>query len=101
MNLPPQEASSTVPNLASGASILVVDEDGQILQLVARFLRSNGFRVHTARDGREMQTILAETGADLIVLDLMLPGANGLDLCREVRRGVWPVKVWPRGIRAT
>lgn len=86
MNLPPQEASSTVPNPASGASILVVDDDGQILQLVARFLRSNGFRVHTARDGREMQTILAETGADLIVLDLMLPGANGLELCREVRR---------------
>ena len=86
MNLPPQEASSTVPNPASGARILVVDDDGQILQLVARFLRSNGFRVHTAPDGREMQTILAETGADLIVLDLMLPGANGLELCREVRR---------------
>lgn len=86
MNLPPQEASSTVPNPVNGASILVVDDDGQILQLVARFLRSNGFRVHTARDGREMQTILAETGADLIVLDLMLPGANGLELCREVRR---------------
>ena len=75
-----------MPSPASGASILVVDDDGQILQLVARFLRSNGFRVHTARDGREMQTVLAETGADLIVLDLMLPGASGLDLCREVRR---------------
>lgn len=86
MNLPPQEANSTVPNWSSGASILVVDDDGQILQLVARFLRSNGFRVLTARDGHEMQTILAETGADLIVLDLMLPGASGLDLCREVRR---------------
>lgn len=86
MNLPPREASSTVTSPASGASILVVDDDGQILQLVARFLRSNGFRVHTARDGREMQTVLAETGADLIVLDLMLPGASGLDLCREVRR---------------
>lgn len=70
----------------SGATILVVDDDGQIRQLVARFLRSNGFRVQTARDGVEMQSVLAETGADLIVLDLMLPGANGLDLCRELRR---------------
>lgn len=71
---------------SSGASILVVDDDGQILQLVARFLRANGFRVQTARDGREMQSVLAEAGADLIVLDLMLPGANGLDLCRDLRK---------------
>lgn len=86
MNLPPPEASSTVAALSGGPSILVVDDDGQILQLVARFLRSNGFRVLTARDGREMLSVLAETGADLIVLDLMLPGANGLDLCRELRK---------------
>jgi two-component system OmpR family response regulator len=86
MELPPPDAISIVPNPSSGASILVVDDDVQILQLVARFLRSNGFRVHTARDGREMQSVLAETGADLIVLDLMLPGANGLDLCRELRK---------------
>lgn len=86
MDLPPPEASTAVPNPSSGASILVVDDDGQILQLVARFLRSNGYRVHTARDGREMVSVLAETGADLIVLDLMLPGANGLDLCRELRK---------------
>ena len=86
MTLPPQESSLTVPNPTSGASILVVDDDGQILQLVARFLRANGFRVHTARDGREMQSGLAEIGADLIVLDLMLPGTSGLDLCRELRK---------------
>lgn len=71
---------------SSGATIVVVDDDVQILQLVARFLRSNGYRVLTARDGREMQSLLAEAGADLIVLDLMLPGANGLDLCRELRK---------------
>jgi two-component system, OmpR family, response regulator len=65
---------------------LVVDDDGQILELVARFLMGNGFAVHTARDGREMLAQLSEHGADLIVLDLMLPGANGLELCRELRR---------------
>lgn len=86
MNLPPPEATPTLSSASGGSSILVVDDDGQILQLVARFLRSNGFRVHTARDGREMQSVLAETGADLVVLDLMLPGANGLDLCRELRK---------------
>ena len=86
MNQPPPEHTASAASPPSGATILVVDDDGQILQLVARFLRSNGFRVQTARDGREMQSVLAETGADLIVLDLMLPGANGLDLCRELRK---------------
>jgi two-component system OmpR family response regulator len=83
---PPSDQSpgSSVPN--SGTSILVVDDDGQILELVAKFLRSHGFRVHAARDGREMQSVLAESAVDLIVLDLMLPGANGLDLCREIRK---------------
>lgn len=86
MNLPPSEASSNFTAPSRGATILVVDDDGQILQLVARFLRSNGFRVNTARNGGEMHAALAEAGADLIVLDLMLPGVNGLDLCRELRR---------------
>ncbi len=40
----------------------------------------------TARNGREMQHVLADSWADLIVLDLMLPGANGLELCRELRK---------------
>jgi two-component system OmpR family response regulator len=65
---------------------MVVDDDGQILELVARFLRSNGFTVRTARDGPEMRAQLSEHDADLIVLDLMLPGASGLELCRELRR---------------
>lgn len=86
MNQPPPEPNASVSALPGRATILVVDDDGQILQLVARFLRANGFRVQTARDGREMLAVLAEAGADLIVLDLMLPGANGLDLCRELRK---------------
>lgn len=72
--------------LQSRSTILVVDDDVQILELVTRFLRSSGFNVRTARDGREMSASLAERPVDLIVLDLMLPGANGLDICRELRK---------------
>ncbi len=68
------------------AHILVVDDDGQIRQLVAKFLRENGHRVTTARDGREMRQVLADATIDLIILDLMLPGTSGLDLCRELRK---------------
>jgi two-component system OmpR family response regulator len=76
----------TVVPLQDSSTILVVDDDVQILELVARFLRSSGFTVRTARDGHEMKVSLAESPADLIVLDLMLPGTNGLDLCRELRK---------------
>lgn len=66
--------------------ILVVDDDGQIRQLVAKLLRENGYRVTTARDGREMRHVLADAEVDLLILDLMLPGAGGLELCRELRK---------------
>lgn len=72
--------------LAPIQEVLVVDDDGQILALVAKFLRANGFRVHTARNGPEMTEALRHAAIDLIVLDLMLPGRNGLDLCRDLRR---------------
>lgn len=86
MNHPSADASSGSPVLQSSPIILLVDDDLQILQLVARFLRANGFTVHTAREGREMQSVLAEREVDLIILDLMLPGTNGLELCRELRK---------------
>jgi two-component system OmpR family response regulator len=78
----------TVPSATSEGSpaILVVDDDGQILELVSRFLRANGFRVHAARNGVEMMECLRRVSVDLIVLDLMLPGKGGLDLCRELRQ---------------
>jgi two-component system, OmpR family, response regulator len=65
--------------------ILIVDDDSQVRQLIGRFLRENGYRVTGARDGREMRETLASTAIDLIILDLMLPGTSGLDLCRELR----------------
>lgn len=65
--------------------ILLVDDDHEIRQLTSKFLRQSGFKVTGARDGREMREALANTDVDLVVLDLMLPGTSGLDLCRELR----------------
>lgn len=69
----------------SGTHVLVVDDDGQIRQLVAKFLRANGFKVSTARDGYEMREVVEHSTVDLVILDVMLPGISGLDLCREIR----------------
>lgn len=65
--------------------ILVVDDHQEIRDLVSRFLVKSEFRVSTAADGRAMRKILADHRIDLIILDLMLPGEDGLALCREVR----------------
>ncbi|MCZ8274574.1 MAG: response regulator [Microcystis sp. LE19-4.1E] len=81
-----QEAQPIKGPLPSSFEVLVVDDDGEILSLVAKFLRANGFRVHTARSGAEMNEALKHAAIDLIVLDLMLPGRSGLDLCRDLRR---------------
>ena len=67
------------------AHILVVDDDREIRRLLAEYLEKNGLRVTAARDGREMRRALARERVDLIVLDLMLPGDDGLKLCRELR----------------
>lgn len=65
--------------------ILIVEDDGGVRLLIDRFLRENGFRVIPARDGREMWEVLANASIDLVLLDIMLPGTSGLDLCRELR----------------
>ena len=67
--------------------ILVVDDDREIRTLLSRFLAKEGFRITAAADGREMRKILAEWAIDLVVLDLMLPGEDGLALCRSLRAG--------------
>jgi two-component system OmpR family response regulator len=68
------------------AHVLVVDDDSQVRNLLGQFLRENGYRITGARDGREMRETLAEAVIDLIILDLMLPGTSGVDLCRELRK---------------
>lgn len=65
--------------------ILVVDDDREIRDLVSRFLIQHGLRVSTAADGREMTTALEGGAIDLIVLDVMMPGDDGLTLTRNLR----------------
>jgi len=65
--------------------ILIVDDDPEIRTLLARFLTSEGLRVTTVNDGPCQHKILETEMADLVVLDLMLPGEDGLSLCRHLR----------------
>lgn len=65
--------------------ILVVDDNPEICGLLSRYLAKHGFRVTTATDGKAMRRVIDESRIDLIVLDLMLPGDDGLTLCRELR----------------
>jgi two-component system, OmpR family, response regulator len=65
--------------------ILIVDDDVEIRQLLVDYLSRNGFEAVSAGSGREMGEMLARHAIDLVVLDLMLPDANGLDLCRKLR----------------
>jgi len=71
--------------MSTSQHILVVDDNREILDLVTRFLTKDGYRVSTANDGREMKRILADARIDLILLDVMLPGEDGLTLCRNIR----------------
>jgi two-component system phosphate regulon response regulator OmpR len=67
------------------AHILVVDDDPKIRQMLSRYLEEQGFRVSLAESGSAMWKSLARERADLVLLDLVLPGDDGLMLAREIR----------------
>jgi two-component system, OmpR family, response regulator len=66
-------------------AVLVVEDDPGLRVLIARALQQNGFAVFQACSGPEMWHTLEQRPVDLILLDVMLPGKNGIDLCREIR----------------
>jgi DNA-binding response OmpR family regulator len=66
--------------------ILVVDDDPDLRDLLTSYLAREGFAVAGAEDGRAMDAALVATGADLILLDLMLPGEDGLSIARRLRQ---------------
>ncbi len=70
---------------ATAPRILIVDDDADIRSLLADYLGEQGWHISTAQDGVAMQQILDTTPIDLIVLDLTLPGHDGLTLCRDLR----------------
>jgi len=65
--------------------ILVVDDDVRLRELLQRYLTEQGFSVKAVADAREMDAMLATEPVDLLVLDLMLPGEDGLSICRRIR----------------
>jgi two-component system OmpR family response regulator len=65
--------------------LLVVDDDREIRRLLEEYLAQAGYRVTAVGDGKEMRRALEGNRIDLVVLDLMLPGEDGLTLCRELR----------------
>ena len=73
------------PNSTPGPHILIVDDDREIRDLLARFLERHRFRVTATRDAREARRAWPNGHFQLIVLDLMLPGESGLDLARWLR----------------
>jgi two-component system OmpR family response regulator len=71
--------------MATDPHILIVDDNREIRDLVSRLLTREGFRVSVAADGRAMRKTIADARIDLVLLDLMLPGEDGLSLCRGIR----------------
>ena len=67
------------------SDILIVDDDADIRSLVAEFLNREGMEVEQAGDAAAMDEVLARCSPDLVVLDLMLPGEDGLSICRRLR----------------
>ena len=65
--------------------ILVVDDDAEIRSLLCDYLRRNGYQATAVADGKAMWVVRARSAFDLIVLDIMLPGEDGLTLCRRLR----------------
>jgi two-component system, OmpR family, phosphate regulon response regulator OmpR len=69
----------------SSARILIVDDDIRTSALLERYLADQGFTVYTIENGRRLEHVLNEHHIDLLVLDLMLPGEDGLSICRRLR----------------
>jgi DNA-binding response OmpR family regulator len=68
------------------ATILIADDDDNIRKLISLYLRKEGFDIKEARDGTKALSIIENSRVDLVILDIMMPGLDGWELCREIRR---------------
>ena len=66
-------------------TILVVDDEPIVREVVVRYLQRDGFTTLEACDGNDARALLEDSSPDLVVLDVMLPGTDGLELCRWIR----------------
>src|SRR5438874_4996257 len=71
--------------MSDNGHILVVDDQREICDVVQEYLTGEGYRVSTAHDGAGMRLTLGQSAVDLVILDLMLPGEDGLTLARALR----------------
>jgi DNA-binding response OmpR family regulator len=86
------EMVNTAAQPTPAGRVLVVDDDPTISDVVRRYLERAGFVVDKASDGPTALALAAQRAPDLVVLDLMLPGMSGLDVCRRLRR-TWDVPI--------
>jgi two-component system OmpR family response regulator len=75
------------PDTSAGTpvNVVIVDDDREIRQLLTGFLKGHGYAVTAVTDGRALLDALAKQTTDIVILDIMLPGADGLELCRTIR----------------
>lgn len=79
------------PDFVAVSTVLVVDDDASIRDAIAEFLGSQGYAVRTASNAASCERTLAIAPADLIVLDVMMPGEDGLSLCRRLAPAGTPI----------
>lgn len=92
MTLQPMASPDMLPAAMDGSNILVVDDDADIRALLSDFLEQHGFAVTAVADGVGMDRALAGQGFDIVVLDVMMPGEDGLSILRRLSaRGGMPV----------
>lgn len=86
VTVPRSDDPSGAPEDADRArQVLVVDDDGTVRDVIARYLELDGYSVRQAADGGEARDAIVQHPPDLVILDVMLPTVDGLDLCRWVR----------------
>src|SRR3954470_7131681 len=74
------------PSGTDSATLLIVDDDHDIRHLLANSLGARGYHVETASNARDMDEVLARTPVDCVILDVMMPGEDGLSACRRIAR---------------
>lgn len=84
---------SAAQSSVAAARILVVDDDPGVREVLAEFLRGHSYAVETAEDGRSMDAAMASFAPDLVVLDLMMPGEDGLSICKRISAGNGPAVI--------